>query len=236
MIPMQISATLALGFGFALAQAACSAPANPSPQRPAPSVVRHAPAAPLPWLDKQLSPDQRAELLLNAMTQDEKLTVVTGYFGVQQDWNHFNFKEARPQSAGLVRGVPRLGFTAQWQTDAGSGVATQREAPPTLERTLLPSGILTASTWNPSLAERSGAMIGGEARASGFNVMLAGGVNLMREPGERPELRVRRRRPAARRHDGGRARARYSIEPDRGHGQALRAQRPGDRPAIGQIV
>jgi beta-glucosidase len=27
-----------------------------------------------------------------------------------------------------------------------------------------------------------GAMIGAEARASGFNVMLAGGVNLMREP------------------------------------------------------
>ena len=26
-------------------------------------------------------------------------------------------------------------------------------------------------------------MIGSEARASGFNVMLAGGVNLMREPG-----------------------------------------------------
>jgi len=135
------------------------------------------------WMDKRLSPDQRAELLLAAMSQDEKLTLVTGYFGVQQNWNHYNFKEARPQSAGFVRGVPRLGFTAQWQTDAGSGVATQREAPPALERTLLPSGMLTASTWNPPLAERSGTMIGSEARSSGFNVMLAGGVNLMREPG-----------------------------------------------------
>jgi len=135
------------------------------------------------WLDKQLSPDQRAELLLSAMTQDEKLTLLTGYFGVQQDWNKYNFSEARPQSAGYVKGVPRLGFTAQWQTDAGSGVATQRQAPPALERTLLPSGILTASTWNPALAESGGKMIGSEARASGFNVMLAGGVNLMREPG-----------------------------------------------------
>jgi beta-glucosidase len=135
------------------------------------------------WLDKQLSPDQRAELLVKAMTQSEKLTLVTGYFGVQQAWNKYNFKEARPQSAGYVEGVPRLGFPAQWQTDAGSGVATQREAPPALERTLLPSGILTASTWNPPLAERGGSMIGSEARSSGFNVMLAGGVNLMREPG-----------------------------------------------------
>ena len=111
------------------------------------------------------------------------MTLVTGYFGVQQTWNHYRFKEARPQSAGYVPGLPRLGFPAQWQTDAGIGVATQREAPPALERTALPSGMLTAATWNPPLAERGGAMIGSEARASGFNVMLAGGVNLMREPG-----------------------------------------------------
>ncbi len=134
------------------------------------------------WLDKKLSPDQRAELLVNAMTQDEKLTIVTGYFGVQQNWNHYKFEEARPQSAGYVPGVPRVGFTAQWQTDAGSGVATQREAPAALQHTALPSGILTAATWDPPLAERGGAMIGNEARASGFNVMLAGGVNLTREP------------------------------------------------------
>ncbi|HWW25615.1 MAG TPA: beta-glucosidase, partial [Caulobacter sp.] len=37
-------------------------------------------------------------------------------------------------------------------------------------------------TWNPQLAQTGGAMIGAEARASGFNVMLAGGVNLVREP------------------------------------------------------
>ncbi len=117
------------------------------------------------------------------MTMGEKLAVVTGYFGIQKPWNAYRFPEARPQSAGVVLGVPRLGFTPQWQTDAGSGVATQGEAPPELERTLLPSGILTASTWDPAVAERGGAMIGSEARASGFNVMLAGGVNLLREPG-----------------------------------------------------
>jgi beta-glucosidase len=133
-------------------------------------------------LDRRLSPDERADRLVEAMTQDEKLTVVSGYFGVSKGWNQYRFPEARSQSAGLVRGVPRLGWTPQWQSDAGSGVATQGEAPPPLERTVLPSGILTASTWNPVLAEQGGAMIGSEARASGFNVMLAGGVNLMREP------------------------------------------------------
>jgi beta-glucosidase len=135
------------------------------------------------WLDRTLSPDERADRLVGAMTQDEKLTVVTGYFGVQENWNQYRFPEARPQSAGLVRGVPRLGLTPQWQSDAGSGVATQGEAPPALERTVLPSGILAASTWNAPLVEEGGAMIGGEARATGYNVMLAGGVDLVREPG-----------------------------------------------------
>ncbi len=152
--------------------AAPSAAANATPD-----------AAPMAWLDKSLSPNQRAAELVRAMTQDEKLTLVTGYFGVQQEWNYYRFPEARRQSAGFVRGVPRLGFTPQWQSDAGSGVATQGEAPPELERTVLPSGLLTASTWNPALAERGGAMIGSEARATGYNVMLAGGVNLLRDPG-----------------------------------------------------
>ncbi|HXK20946.1 MAG TPA: glycoside hydrolase family 3 N-terminal domain-containing protein, partial [Polyangiaceae bacterium] len=155
-------------------------PATLAQAKPAPPVAS---ANALRWTDSSLSPEARARLLVDAMTRDEKLTLVTGYFGVQKDWNQYQFPEARPQSAGVVRGVPRLQFPPQWQGDAGSGVATQGEAPPSLERTLLPSGILTASTWNPELAERAGAMIGSEARATGISVMLAGGANLLRDPG-----------------------------------------------------
>jgi beta-glucosidase len=39
------------------------------------------------WTNRRLSPDERADRLVAAMTQDEKLTLVTGYFGVQKDWN-----------------------------------------------------------------------------------------------------------------------------------------------------
>jgi beta-glucosidase len=150
---------------------------------PAITAAASATESPTAWLDKSLSPDERADRLVRAMTQEEKLTVVTGYFGVQKEWNQYRVPEARPQSAGVVRGVPRLGLTPEWQSDAGSGVATQGEAPPELERTVLPSGILTASTWDLAMAEQGGVMIGSEARATGYNVMLAGGVDLMREPG-----------------------------------------------------
>jgi beta-glucosidase len=81
-----------------------------------------------------------------------------------------------------VPGIPRLGIPPQWQTDAGLGVSTQRDARHKRERTALPSALAVAATWNPELAYRAGAMIGAEARASGFNVMLAGGANLTREP------------------------------------------------------
>lgn len=137
-----------------------------------------------PWSNARLSPDARAALVLAQMTQDEKLTLVFGYFGTDFPPKN-NFKalaEGRPGSAGYIPGIPRLGIPAQWQTDAGVGVATQGGAARKRGRTALPSGLATTATWNPDLAFKGGAMIGAEARASGFNVMLAGGVNLMREP------------------------------------------------------
>ncbi len=135
-----------------------------------------------PWLNPKLDPDTRADLAVRAMTQDEKLTLVFGYFGADMKPKYTRIDGALPGSAGYVKGIPRLGIPAQWQTDAGVGVATQGSAKAFRERTALPSGLATTATWNPELAYKGGAMIGSEARNSGFNVLLAGGVNLTREP------------------------------------------------------
>lgn len=126
-------------------------------------------------------PGERAEAVVSKMTLDEKLQLIFGYFGT--DWQGKHPPSAvRYGSAGFVPGIPRLGITPQWETDAGVGVATQGGAQQKRERTALPSGLATAATWNPQLAFRGGQMIGAEARASGFNVMLAGGVDLARDP------------------------------------------------------
>jgi beta-glucosidase len=142
------------------------------------------PAAPAarPWLDPKLDADARADAALKAMTQDEKLTVIFGFFGADMGDKYKRVPDALAGSAGYVPGIARLGIPAQFQTDAGVGVATQGGEPNKRERTALPSGMATTATWNPRLAQAGGAMIGAEARASGFNVMLAGGVNLVREP------------------------------------------------------
>ena len=135
-----------------------------------------------PWLDASLDPDARADLALKAMTQDEKMTIIFGFFGSEMAPKYTRVPQALPGSAGYVPGIARLGVPAQFQTDAGVGVATQGGEPKKRERTALPSGMATTATWNPDLAFKGGAMIGSEARDSGFNVMLAGGVNLVREP------------------------------------------------------
>ena len=133
-----------------------------------------------PWMDRALGTDQRAALVQKEMTQEEKLSLVFGYFGSDFGKNK-KHPAALPYSAGYIPGVPRLGIPDLFETDAGIGVASQYSEKPR-ERTALPSGLATAASWNRQLAYDAGAMIGAEARASGFNVMLAGGANLVREP------------------------------------------------------
>lgn len=144
-------------------------------------------SAPLPWQNTGLSADERADLLLQKMTLAEKLQLTFGFFSTRSPnaasgVKNFELpKQGRPDSAGFVPGVPRLGIPNQWLSDAGLGVATQQSKTPRL-RTSLPSGMAVAATWSPGIARDGGAMIGNEAFLSGFNVLLAGAVNLVREP------------------------------------------------------
>lgn len=138
---------------------------------------------PQPWRDPTQPAALRAAQLVQAMTLDEKIQTVFGYFSTDLPSRQYRRPpQGRPNSAGYVPGIARLGLPPQWQSDAGIGVATQSGARKPYARTALPSGLATAATWNPALAYAGGAMIGSEARLSGFNVLLAGGVNLLRDP------------------------------------------------------
>ncbi|HEX7799373.1 MAG TPA: glycosyl hydrolase, partial [Asticcacaulis sp.] len=130
-----------------------------------------APAPAPPAAARKAGPDARAGALLQRMTRAEKLSLVFGYFGADIPGKYKRPQASRWSSAGYAPGVARLGIPAQWQTDAGIGVATQHDATHWRERTALPSGLGTAATWNTQLAYEGGAMIGAEARDSGFNVL-----------------------------------------------------------------
>jgi beta-glucosidase len=135
-----------------------------------------------PWMDARLDADARCRLLLAAMTANEKLALIFGYFSTDAPWKNFKKpKDGLEQSAGYIGGIARLGIPALLETDAGIGVASQPGMNPR-PGTALPSNLAIASSWDPDLAYAGGRMIGDEARRSGFNVMLAGGINLAREP------------------------------------------------------
>lgn len=143
-----------------------------------------------PWLNPTLRPEVRARAAVAAMTLDEKLRLVFGYSDqaftdlakvaddiVPPDLKVYVVSHQVKGSAGFVPGVPRLGIPDQSQTDASIGVRNSF-----IPSTALPSSLATAASFDPEVPRAGGAMIGAEARATGHNTMLSGGVNLAREP------------------------------------------------------
>jgi beta-glucosidase len=131
-----------------------------------------------PWQNASLSPDQRATLVLKAMTQDEKFRLIRSEFGL--DDNGWHKPAGALNSAGYVPALTRLGLPALQESDAGLGVSKV-----TLDgkgAIALPSGLATAASFDPQVAYAGGAMIGSEAHRKGFNILLAGGVDIQRDP------------------------------------------------------
>ncbi|HEY2035297.1 MAG TPA: glycoside hydrolase family 3 C-terminal domain-containing protein [Rhizomicrobium sp.] len=140
-----------------------------------------------PWMDTSLTPDQRADLVLGQMTQAEELQLVRGYFGADIAFSFARpvppeYRDVLPGTAGFVPGIARLGIPDLIETDAGEGIANNLLMRPTDRATALPSSMADAATWHPDLVAEAGSVIGAEARDRGFNVVLAGGLNLMRDP------------------------------------------------------
>ena len=131
------------------------------------------PAPKGPWLNKSLSPDKRADLLIEQMTLDEKLVLVHGDAGSLAQQHSLG-------GAGFVPGIPRLGIPDMQMTDGRSGVANT--GPRGRYATALPSPLADAASWNPKVAYEFGALIGKESRDLGFHVSLGGTSNIIREP------------------------------------------------------
>ncbi|MBX3565155.1 MAG: glycoside hydrolase family 3 protein [Sphingomonas sp.] len=121
----------------------------------------------------------RADSIVAQMTLDEKIALVHGLF---PPFAKGKTAEDLIPSAGHIDGIKRLGVPVVRETDASLGVANQVEQRAGDVATALPSSLATAASFDPEIARAGGVMIGAEARAKRFNVMLAGGVNLTRDP------------------------------------------------------
>jgi beta-glucosidase len=128
-------------------------------------------------------PDERARATERQMTDEERFSLLVSVMGTSPilPVRDERIPEGVPMSAGYVPGVPRLGVPALLMSDASLGVTNPgyREGD---TATALPAGIALGASFNPALARESGGMVGREARSRGFNVLLAGGINLARDP------------------------------------------------------
>jgi beta-glucosidase len=147
------------------------------------SVAAHAQAHPdtakMPWSNKALSPDERADMVLGQMTLDEKIQMVHG-----AGWGVLRAGAPLPArsnfGAGFMAGIDRLGVPDINLAD--SAVGARMAAYQGRYATLLPSTLGAASSWDPDSAYLYGSVIGRELRALGFNMSIGGGVNITREP------------------------------------------------------
>jgi beta-glucosidase len=128
--------------------------------------------------------DQRARETEQRMTDDERFSLVVSMMGSNSflPVRDLRIPEGTTMSAGYTPGVPRLGIPPLQMTDASLGITNPGYRPDDPGATALPASILVASTFNPQLARAGGTLLGREARARGLNVLLAGGINLARDP------------------------------------------------------
>jgi beta-glucosidase len=133
-----------------------------------------------PRTNASLPPAQRAQLALDQMTTQEKLSLLHGV--IAAPWGGEPKPTGSIGSAGYVAGIKRLGVPALQETDAELGVANPGDVRLGDTATAMPSGLALASTWDPALARIQGQTVGAEARAKGFNVLLGGTANLIRDP------------------------------------------------------
>ncbi|HAT1619881.1 TPA: glycosyl hydrolase [Raoultella planticola] len=132
------------------------------------------------WMNPKLNAEQRAQALVNAMTLDEKIRRVHSEMALPI--LGFSVPEGAIGSAGYVPADDKLGIPALQVSDASLGVTNPANVRPKDGATALPSGLSSAASWDPSLSFQNGQLIGSEAWSKGFNVLLAGGVNLARDP------------------------------------------------------
>jgi beta-glucosidase len=129
------------------------------------------------------APDERARATEAQMTDDKRFSLIVSLLGpasiVPRDPRIP--AEVENLSGGYTPGIPRLGVPALQSSDASMGVTNPGYRPDDKGATAFPASILVGSRFNPRLAREGGVAIGRKARIRGFNIMLAGGMNLTRD-------------------------------------------------------
>jgi hypothetical protein len=135
-----------------------------------------------PVMAQAPSADARARDTEQQMTDDERFSLLISLLGAGGSMPRDpRLPKGIKMSAGYTAGIPRLGIPALQSSDASMGVTNPGYRPADKGATAFPASIVVGSSFNPQLAREGGVAIAREARMRGFNIMLAGGMNLARD-------------------------------------------------------
>ncbi|MGO9883663.1 MAG: glycoside hydrolase family 3 C-terminal domain-containing protein, partial [Solirubrobacteraceae bacterium] len=117
-----------------------------------------------PWLNPSLPVSQRIQMLMSAMTLGDKINMVTGA-GFSEPYVFY------------IAGIPSLCIPPIGEEDGPLGVGDGLTGV-----TQMPAAVSLAATFDPSLAQQYGQVVGSEERAKGAMVNLGPTVNIDRDP------------------------------------------------------
>ncbi|MFI0349772.1 beta-glucosidase [Actinomadura sp. 9N407] len=124
-----------------------------------------------PWCATGLSADERARLVLKAMTVDERIALLASDDPLGGPLGGF-FETAH---ADTNHGIPRLGIPPLYMADGPAGVRQGKA-------TALPAPIALAAGFDPAAARKYGAVVGWEAKHRGNDVVFGPTVDVLRTP------------------------------------------------------
>ena len=134
-------------------------------------VVAPPSASPPPPADqfaREVAAEKRALAKLAEMTLDDKVNMLHGELN-----NFFGFYNGP---------IERIGIPAQTMADGPSGVRVGNPSANNRRATQLPAALALAATWDTTVAEEYGRLIGDEAHKTGHNIQLGPSVDIVRVP------------------------------------------------------
>lgn len=118
-------------------------------------------------------------LSINANAQDNK------NLKIENILSHLSIEEKVSLCSGgkisgdrpCFKGIERLGIPNVREVDGPRGASVGSS-----NTTAFPAGVLLGATWNPTIIEQAGKVMGEESRALGYSVLLAPALNILRDP------------------------------------------------------
>jgi beta-glucosidase len=135
----------------------------------------------LPWMNTALTAQERTELLLDAMTLDQKLQQIYNLPVPNEDLQDEELGCEFQRVGRHIEGIPELAIPTFRFANGGTGIRGG-DCLPEPTATGLPAAVAGAATFNRRLNYRWGQVLGEEIRAWAHQTLWGPGMNLIRTP------------------------------------------------------